>query len=288
MKAITRAADQDHSIIQAGYKGLSKSTQEAYKRDLQTFNDIINKDIQDVKPDDILNYIRELKNRECKNATINRKIYSLSKIINLYILQGLCKVNPISQLNQIKRITKPVENQIMTNHLEIADIQNATRIKNKTALFIKALSQTGCRISELINIKSTDIKDILLAGKSYKEITINGKGDRERKVFLTGGLYQDIKSVYGKSKAGYLFQSRSGKLLSRRNLYTQIRNAFMKSTGKKINPHMIRHFFAGQKIQVEKKDLKSISTYLGHSSISTTGNMYLKSILNPAELVLSV
>jgi integrase/recombinase XerD len=287
MKVITKT-NQDHSIIRAGYKGLSKATQQAYKRDLQTFNDIVNKDIQNVKPDDILNYIQELKNREYKNATINRKIYSLSKIFKLYVMQGLCKVNPISQLNQIKRITKPVENQISAIHLEIADIQNATRIKNKTTLFIKALSQTGCRISELINIKCGDITDISLDGKAYKEITINGKGDKQRKVFLTGELYRDIKNIYGKSKAGYLFQSKSGKVLSRHNLYIQIRRAFIKSTGKRINPHMIRHFFAGQKIQVEKKDLKSISTYLGHSSISTTGNMYLKSVLNPAELVLSV
>jgi len=287
MNEIIKKDQQNYNIIQAGYKGLSKSTQEAYKRDLQTFNQIINKDIPDVIPDDILNYIQELKNQGLKNATINRKIYSLSKIFKLYVMQGLCKVNPISQLNQIKRITKPVENQIITN-LEIADIQNATREKNKTTLFIQALAQTGCRISELINIKVQDIKDISLTGKAYKEITINGKGDKQRKVFLTGELYRDIKEIYGKSKQGYIFQSRTGQPLSRKNLYKQIRSTFFKSTGKKINPHMIRHFFAGQKIQVEKKDLKSISTYLGHSSISTTGNMYLKSILNPADLVLSV
>ncbi len=286
-QAIAEFNQESYPVIEAGFNGLSKMTQEEYSRDFKTFNSVINKDIQEVKPGDILGYIRTLESKGLKNSTINRKIYSLSKILNLYKLQGLIRINVISELNKIKTIAKPVNNQISCQ-LEIADIQNTTRKKNKTTIFIKALSQTGCRISELINIKTNDIKDFSIEGKAFKEIQITGKGKKERKIFITAELYQDIKRIYGKSKNGYLFQSRTGKPLNRRNLYSQIRSAFKKYTGKRINPHMIRHFFAGYKIQYEKKDLKSISSYLGHSSITTTGNMYLKGILNPVELVLSV
>ncbi len=287
MQVITTTNQKVYPVIEAGYNGLSELTRQAYKKDLDIFNSIINKDIQEITPDDILSYIRELKSREYKNSTINRKIYSLSKILNLYRLQGLIKSNVISELNKIRRITKPVENNI-SNDVEVYDIQNVMRKKNRTTLIIKALMSTGMRISELINIKNENIKSYSKEGKAFKKITITGKGNKDRDIFITAGLYQDIKDIFGKSRQGFLFQSKSGKPLNRINLYKQIKQVFRKYTGKEINPHLLRHFYGDQQINVRKRNPKAVSKYMGHSSINITYDYYVKKKFdNPALAILT-
>ena len=213
MKAIQKFNQNNYSVIEAGYNGLSKSTQESYRYDLDLFNKIINKDITQIIPEDIIEYVKELQDRDYKNNSINRKIYSLSKILNLYKLQGLIKFNPVTELNKIKRITKKVENNII-QEVELSDIQIVLKKKNKTTIIIKTLKSTGMRISELINIKVDHIKDYSKNGRSYKRINITGKGNKERDIYITSELYQDIKDMFGKSRQGYLFQSRTGRPLS--------------------------------------------------------------------------
>jgi len=175
----------DHSIIDIGYKLLSKLTQKAYTNDLNTFNKIINKDIREVNAGDILKYIETLKDREYKQSSINRKIYSLSKVLNLYKLQGLIKSNVISELNKIRKVTKRIENNISIS-VEISDIKNViTQKVNKTNTIIEILAATGLRISELTGIKVKDIKAYCKNGQAYREIEITGKGNKQRKIFIT-------------------------------------------------------------------------------------------------------
>ena len=287
MTSITKYNQDKYPIIQAGYKGLSELTRQAYKNDLDTFNRIINKDIQDIQPEDILDYVKALQEQGFKNSTINRKIFSLSKIFSLYKLQGLIKANPISQLNGISKITKPVNNQI-TTEVELYDIKNVMQKKTKTTLIISALMSTGMRISELIGIKNDNIKSFSKDGQVFKKIEITGKGNKQREIYFKDELYQDIKKVFGKSKQGHLFQSKSGRPLDRRNLYKQIKRTFRKATGKEINPHQLRHFYATYKIKNEKQDIKAVSKFLGHSSAQTTLDMYVDTSLNPSEAILSV
>lgn len=275
MNEITKLNQDQYSVIEAGYKGLSKSTRQAYERDLDTFNSIVNKDIAEVRPEDILNYVKALQEKGLKNSTINRKIYSLSKILNLYKLQGLINVNVISELNKIRRITKPVDNDISIE-LEYTDILKVQQKKNRTTIIIEVLMSTGMRISELINIKNENIKSYSKNGKEYKKIGITGKGNKEREIFLTAESYQDIKDMFGKSKQGYLFQSKSGRPLNRINLYKQIKQVFRKYAGKEINPHQLRHFYGDQQINVRKRNPKAVSKYMGHSSINTTYGFYVK------------
>jgi len=276
-----------YPIIEAGYNGLSAGTQAVYSTDFRQFNNFIGKEIPELMPVDILEYIKHLQTSGLKNSTINRKIYSLSKIFTLYRLQGLMKVNLISELNKIKKITKPVDNRA-SHEVEILDIQKILQKQNRTTTIIKTLMSTGMRISELINIQTSKIKDFSNGGKKFKKIEITGKGNKQRDIFLTHDLYDDIKFVFGKSPNGFLFFSKSGKPLNRINLYKQIRNCFEKYAGKKINPHQLRHFYATWKIKNEKQDIKAVSKYLGHSTCQITLDMYVETSLDPGSAILNV
>jgi integrase/recombinase XerD len=274
-------------VVEAGYNGLSKLTQKAYDQDFRLFNHIINKDITDIKSNDILIYKKVLEERGYKNNTINRKIYSLSKIMNLYKLQGVIKSNPISDLNQIKRITKPVNNQVNLG-IDPYDLKIVCRRQNRTTMIIKTLASTGMRISEMLNITTKDITPYNINGRQFKKIQITGKGNKERTVFITVDLYNEIKEVFKQSKKGYLFQSRTGNRIHPANAYKMVRKMFFRITGKHVYPHLLRHYYASHKIATEKKDIRSVSKYLGHSSVSITLNYYVHTALDPEDAILDM
>ena len=171
-----------NTILQAGYESLSPSTREAYSRDLSAFNTAVGKDIQDVTALDITGYIKTLESAGYKNSTINRKLYSISKIFNLYQLAGVIDKNPIADVNKVKKVTRPVSKQIDAQ-LDLEDIQAVISEDCRTAVIIKVLANTGLRISELINIKHSDIEDYKTGGNHYKRIRIMGKRNKERFIY---------------------------------------------------------------------------------------------------------
>jgi len=265
-------------FIQAGYSSLAPSTRKAYETDLNVFFRIVGKDITAVTALDIPAYVDALEREGLKNSTINRKLYSLSKVFKLYQVAGMIDKNPVAELNKVKKITRAVSKQIDAQ-IELSDIQAVTAAGTRTAVIIKTLANTGLRISELINIKHGDIENYRTGGKTYKRVRIVGKRKKERFIYLSEELYQDIRRAFtGESE--YLFHSESGRILNRVNLYKQIRQAFKAYTGKDVHPHSLRHFFATHKIKIEKQDIKAVSKYLGHSGTAITLDMYVDTALS--------
>lgn len=265
-------------FIQAGYDSLSPATRKAYENDLNAFYRIVGKDITDVTALDIPAYIEALEQAGLKNSTINRKLYSLSKVFKLYQLAGLIDKNPVAELNKVKKVSRAVSKQIDAQ-IEFADVQAVIELGTRTALIINTLANTGLRISELINIKHGDIENHRTGGKEYKRVRIIGKRKKERFIYLSGELYQDIKRTFT-GGGDYLFHSINNKPLNRVNLHKQIKQAFQKYTDKDVHPHSLRHFFATHKINIEKQDIKAVSKYLGHSGTAITLDMYVDTALS--------
>jgi integrase len=172
---------------------------------------------------------------------------------------------------QIKEEFKKVKTGKSKEHIEdheILTIEDIQIIEHKagykTGLIVKALYQTACRISELINIKLSDCQ---VVNKSQIAIKIIGKGKKERTVFINSNLFEEIKNAYQSEK--YLFGK---KPLSRFTVNNLLKLA-SKYINKHINPHMLRHTFAS--LNISKLGLSAISKYLGHSDTSTTARYYL-------------
>lgn len=264
-------------FIQAGYDSLSPATRKAYITDLNGFYKATGKDIPAASVLDITVYIKTLESAGYKNATINRKLYSISKVFNLYKIAGIIDKNPITELNGIKRITRATSKQASAQ-VDIEDLK-AIESAGHTAVIIKTLANTGLRISELINIKHGDLEDYETAGQTFKRARIVGKGNKERFIYLSGELYQDIKATFT-GDSDYLFHSDTGRILNRVNLHKQVKGLFKRITGKDIHPHSLRHFFATYKITIEKQDIKAVSKYLGHSGTAITLDMYVDTALS--------
>jgi site-specific recombinase XerD len=280
---ITVYKKNELDIQESAWSALSVNSQLAYKYDYALFNSVINKKTSDITAKDILIFIEHLRTHNYKNASINRKIASLSKMFKVLLISGEIKHNPVEQLKLLKRINMPVEKEVKLN-LTMNDIREAIRgfkahsvRDKKLILVIRALVKSGLRISELLHIKNIDIKPFQ---DGTSEIRIIGKGRKERFIFLEDSFITEIKKIWDEDiKFDLLFYRADYKPYDRRNLGAEITEFFQRKIGKHVHPHMLRHLFATYKINTEKADIKSVSKYLGHSDVSITLNSYVDTAL---------
>lgn len=130
----------------------------------------------------------------------------------------------------------------------------------------------GMRLSELCSINITKIKNDTL--------TIIGKGDKERTVYLNEACikaidnllkYRDLKKVSPKNK-NFLFLSNRGTPINQRTVEIMIKKHITNAgfTDEKYTPHKLRHTAATLMYKYGNVDIRSLQSILGHTNISTT------------------
>ena len=132
--------------------------------------------------------------------------------------------------------------------------------QRKVWLICKVIAGTGVRVSELIALKTNDIK------KGYVDIV--GKGGKTRRIYFPQALLEEIKRDCGST---YLVENRYGKQMTTRGVSQLLINVSEKAGIPKevMHPHSFRHFFAKQFLK-NKNDISLLGDLLGHSNISTT------------------
>ena len=139
-------------------------------------------------------------------------------------------------------------------------INSLNNIKHR--LVISLIYSSGLRVSELINLKSSDINLV------DKIIHIkNAKGGKDRMTILS----KKVKSELKKYEPGeiYVFESRSKKYSYRSVLEIVKKAAFKAKIGKNVTPHTLRHSFATHLLE-KGTDIRYIQKLLGHSRLETT------------------
>lgn len=133
-------------------------------------------------------------------------------------------------------------------------------------LIISVFIETGIRISELVKIKTADIKG--------DTIEIHGKGDIDRTVTMTDLLASALKKFAEEKERkedDYLFQNErknTGKF-SISTVRKHVKKWFLEIAGIDVHPHQLRHSFAVG-LLLSGCDLVTIQKLLGHEDINTT------------------
>lgn len=137
---------------------------------------------------------------------------------------------------------------------------------------LETLFSTGLRVAELASLN----RDINLA---RDEITVRGKGDKLRVVFISGGAKEALKEYLAKrddiddslfAQTGKpVSKDRSTRLTTRSIERIVKKYATKAGITKKVSPHTIRHSFATDLLQ-NGADIRSVQALLGHASINTT------------------
>ena len=254
-------------------KNYSTHTIESYRQDIEEYLGYIEENkikLLKITYDEIREYLKYLNNKKDINSTISRKISAMRGFYKYLQNNHKIETNPFSLINLPKK-EKKLPRFFFYNELE--ELFNTpklhTPLGQRDRLILEMLYATGVRVSELVNIKISDIS-------SDNTIKILGKGNKERivrygdycaeilKMYLNDGRYK----LNGSSE--YLFLNNNGGPLTDRGVRYLLDKIISKTTiEKKISPHMIRHSFATHLLN-EGCDILTVQELLGHESLTAT------------------
>ena len=241
-----------------------------------TYCNNFNKNYLNIKYTDIKSYLTHLYEKKYKSTTISRKISALRTFYAFLYDKNIVDKNVFEYITlpkKEKRLPKYLSNDDIDEIFKIIDISTPLGIRNR--LILELLYGSGLRVSELCNIKLSDIDF------SNKSIRIIGKGKKERIVYY-GEPCKRIIDLYlngtrdeilGKNKNEYLIigNKKSNKSLSVRSVELILNNIIEStSLNKKASPHTLRHTFATHLLS-DGCDILIVKELLGHSSLDTTG-----------------
>ncbi|MEQ7802571.1 site-specific tyrosine recombinase XerD [Pedobacter sp. ASV1-7] len=260
-------------------RSLSLNTIESYLGDLnkllQYFESIGQvPDLKQINSSDLKLFISWINELGMMASTQARVISSLKSFFSFLVLEEVIDTDPSENL-ETPRLARHLPDTLEIHEIDaminIIDASKPDGMRNKAIL--ETLYGCGLRVSELINLKISDIYE------DNEFIKVTGKGNKERLVpiGLTALKYINIylhqTRVHIPIKRGfedYIFLNRSGTRLSRISVFNIIKTLAEKSgLRKSISPHTFRHSFATHLIE-GGADLRAVQEMLGHSSITTT------------------
>ena len=252
--------------------GYSKMTIISYQKDLDDFFSFVKKyniNYLNLCKDDIRSYLKLLDERKLKSSSISRRISCLRTFYNYLEDQKMVDGN-VFKLIRNPKLDRKLPNYLSYEELRIIfdsiDISDSVGLRNR--LLIEMLYATGCRVSEIANIKISDINF------NNNSIKIFGKGSKERIVYFGdyARYYLDIylsKNINNNSK--YLFVNENNDKMDITEIEKTIRDIVHNLTIKShVTPHTFRHTFATHLLN-NGADIKTVQELLGHSSLNTTG-----------------
>jgi len=258
-------------------KGLSKNTVKSYESDIcgkspDSFNNWSLKftgcSLKKLNSTDINQYIAYLFKQGLKSSSINRKISTIKSFYLFLLKKKLIIVSPIEDVvipKQEKYLPVSMSEAEVEKLINSPDIQKPIEKRDKA--MIELLYATGMRISELVNLKLTDI-DI-----QRSVVKVLGKGSKERLIPF-GESAADALNKYladrRELREKEVFLSNRGTKISRGAFWERIKVYIIREGLKiSISPHTLRHAFATHLLN-RGADLRSVQILLGHSDLSTT------------------
>lgn len=258
-------------------KRLSHHSIKAYQTDLIQYFDFLETHYAIISSEATYSIIRSfivyLIEINISEKSINRKLSAIKSYYKFLLKNEIINANPVSQLQGPKSkkslpkfVTETKINDLF-GQLNFLDTYEGQRDK----LILKLFYFTGIRLSELLEIKITDID---LNNYSLKVL---GKRNKERLIPLHPEVISDIhhfiKQVQKPTSQeieNYLFLNSSGKKMYPKLVYNMVKKYLGLVTSQSAkSPHVLRHTFATHMLN-NGADLNAIKEILGHANLSAT------------------
>lgn len=261
------------------YLEYSENNKKSYKSDIRSTDVFLeyfgNVNLEEITPARIEDFKRDVKNDTGnKNATINRYLQALSKMLNIAVANELISKNPMWSVKKLKEnnyktrvLTQSEEKRLFEEIERGYEVVGRDR-KKKTIypylhlkpLIICAL-QTGMRRGEIFNLKWSNIDF------EYEIIELlETKSGKSRKIPISSKMMKVFEEV--KNGTEYVFINKETGLP-----YNDIKRSFHsvldKAGIKDFRFHDFRHTAATRMLE-KGADIRTVQEILGHSSVSVT------------------
>lgn len=229
--------------------------------------------LEDVRPMYIKAYLMMLQERGAKPQYINDQLKAFKVLFRYLYEEGYTDsilTERIKNVKQPKTIIKTFTEQEVKKMTEYYSGHTFMEVRNR--LMLMTFFDTGIRVSELIDLKLSQVKD--------EYILIHGKGDKERVVpkspLLNKWMFKYLSTrenffAYRRVPEN-VFLSRNGRPMTTEAIHRVIKiagKAVGVSRDIRVSQHTCRHTFAQMQLK-NGLDLYSLSRLMGHSSISIT------------------
>ncbi|MDH0674313.1 MULTISPECIES: site-specific tyrosine recombinase XerD [Empedobacter] len=255
-------------------KRVSANTIEGYLRDIQKLINYSDKQPLDYSQDDLRDFVHDFASSEYSVRSQARVISGLKSFFGYLQLEDFREDNPTSLLETPKigmKLPDVLSEKEIDKMIEVIDLSKPEGQRNRA--IIEVLYGCGLRVSELINLKISD----LFFDDGF--IRVIGKGNKQRLVPISDytikyiNLYKESIRIHLPIQVGFedfLFLNRRGKNLTRVMIFTIVKElSIIAGVKKTISPHTFRHSFATHLLK-NGADLRAIQLMLGHESITTT------------------
>ena len=251
-------------------KKLSKNTLLSYNDNLKKFTIFFNgKDLLKLDTNEIREFLYD---ESIVARTRAHYLTVINSFYNYLVSENIIKTNPVQTIKLPKLEKKLPEFLTIEEVDKLLNIVPTKIYDYRNIAMMETLYATGIRVSELVNMKISDI--------DFNEciIKIFGKGSKERIVPINESAYNALKDYIDnyrlfllKTKSSeFVFINNFGNKISRQGFF-KILKKLCKDAGinKEVSPHTLRHSFATHLLN-NGANLRVIQTLLGHSNITTT------------------
>ena len=270
---------EEYKVFLGIEKSLSENSLEAYIADLEKLifffiEKNLKVNVGDINLEHLKSFVEWLNSFEISARSQARIISGIRSFFKFLLIEDKIDTDP-SLLLELPTIGKKLPTFLSIEEVdkieETIDLSKPEGHRNKA--IIETLYSCGLRVSELINLKLTnlffDLDFIKVIGKGNKErlVPISQKAIKEINIYINE--YRSNVKIDGDFE-NYLFLNRRGKKLTRVMIFTIVKDLAMKAGIKKnVSPHTFRHSFATHLVD-GGADLRAVQEMLGHESIITT------------------
>tara|TARA_B100001758_G_C18363180_1_gene586956 strand:- start:366 stop:1232 length:867 start_codon:yes stop_codon:yes gene_type:complete len=254
-------------------KRFSDHTVKAYQIDLSEF--VIFSEAKSINDFSVFtssfirSWIVELIEKGLKSKSVNRKLAALRSFYKWLRKEGVVDSNPMSKVkgpkNEKRLPSFAKESELHPSKLEL--VFNDDEKGQMDRLMFEVFYQTGIRLSELLNLKKTDI--------SNGKLKVLGKRNKERIIPISDDLNNLLNKFYliqskKRKQSKYVFSLTNGQKLYPTFVYRRINYYLSIATSlDKKSPHILRHSFATHMLN-RGAGIETLKDLLGHANLSAT------------------
>ena len=221
---------------------------------------------------DLSDFLAFMASGDDSARTQARLISGIRSFCRYMLMEGIIREDP-SVLLESPRTGMKLPEVLSVEEIDmmIGSVDLSSPEGHRNRAIIEVLYSCGLRVSELVNMRLTDIH------RNEGYISVTGKGNKQRLVPLGSVALREIDNYLERrvtlpviTDVNILFLNRRGRRLTRVMVFTIIKRA-AEAAGirKNISPHSLRHSFATHLVE-GGADLRAVQEMLGHESITTT------------------
>lgn len=247
-------------------KQRSPSTILAYRADLEQLIEFLEGKqkifASQVNENDVSSFRDSLLNKKYTPKTVSRKLNAVKTFFRYLISEKKLMSNPSEDVSHPKIESSAPK---FLSPLEYRALRDVVRDDMRILTVVELILQTGMRISEVANLKLTDIKE--------KEIHIRPYATQPERAIPLNSPAKTALEDYIKDRpetnSEYVFVSKNGKPLAVRNIRASVDRYMQKAEIPQYSVNDLRTTFLIQNLK-NGVDIVLLSKTVGHKRLSTT------------------